>query len=245
MDVQQMTRLRTSFIVAGAALSFFGGAVLGATLAFKKAEAKYAEIADAEIASMKSYRLKAAKPSEDEEPILVAELAEKAVNALETYRGTATPKDDEISAEEFKMSTIRNVFQASLSDQDFNYELEIAKRAEHPNEPYIISKDEYFENEPDNEQLHVTWFAGDEILADDQDEPMIEGEETVGELNLEKFGYGSGDNNVLYVRNEHLGADFEIIRSEGKYAHEVSGFIEHSDDYHRPKVRKFRERDFD
>lgn len=110
-----------------------------------------------------------------------------------------------------------------------------------PDRPYIITHDEFYENEFDFPERQLTWFAGDEVLTDEQDVPVPDVERVCGEDNLLRFGYGSNDENIVYVRNEKLKLNLEISKSEGKYAHEVAGFsqdhIEHSD---RP--RKMRRR---
>jgi hypothetical protein len=96
------------------------------------------------------------------------------------------------------------------------------------------------ENEPDHIQHTLTYFEGDDVLTDEEDQPINETDDTVGNANLLKFGHGSKDNNIVYVRNEKLDLDFEITRSKGSYIKEVLGFIQHDD---RKRVRSFRRRD--
>ena len=103
--------------------------------------------------------------------------------------------------------------------------------------PYIITKDEFFTNEPEYQQVTLSYFEGDDVLTDERDRPQDD-KSVVGEDNLEKFGVGSGEVNTVYVRNDVIELDFEITRSTGKYTEEVLGFIEHSD--RRPGIRKFR-----
>ncbi len=91
-----------------------------------------------------------------------------------------------------------------------------------------------------NEQVSLTYFDGDDVLVDDRDQPVPDPDDSIGEDHLGRFGVGSKDNNIVYVRNDRLELDFEILRSNGKYAQEVLGFIEHSE--HRG-VRKFRHDD--
>lgn len=117
-----------------------------------------------------------------------------------------------------------------------NYEYDpadIEKRT--PDKPYIITETEFFETE--NQTLTITWYVGDEVLADEKDEHIPDIDRVVGEDNLLRFGYGSGDPNILYVRNEKFEVDYEVVKNEGKFTEQVYGFIQHED---RQGPRKFR-----
>lgn len=134
---------------------------------------------------------------------------------------------------------LQNIFGSQDAEKFvWNYEEEVAERtAEYP---YVISFDEFNDGETGYEQSTVTYFEGDDVLADEGDQMIDEIEATVGEGNLYRFGHGSKDNKIVYVRNEKLNLDFEIIHSDNKYAQEVLGFIEHSD---KPEIRRFRSDD--
>lgn len=118
-------------------------------------------------------------------------------------------------------------------DDDFDFEREVPKRS--PDKPYIITFDEFYES--DNQTITLTWFEGDEVLADEKDEHIPTIDKTVGEDNLLRFGYGSRDPNILYIRNEKMETDFEVVKNEGKYTEQVLGFIQHED---KVRPRKFR-----
>lgn len=132
-------------------------------------------------------------------------------------------------------------------DEDiWDYAVEQANRDANPEIPYIIHHDEFFENEREWEQASLTYYEGDDVLADEKDQPVPDPESTVGNDALGRFGFGSKDRNVVYVRNESIEVDFEIMRSTGKYSVEVLGLddedeLRHS--YSRPRNRKFRESD--
>lgn len=122
---------------------------------------------------------------------------------------------------------------------DFDYEEEIQSRD--IDTPYVISHDEFYEGEKEYDQNSVTYFEGDGVLVDERDSPIDDTDMTVGDPNLQRFGHGSLDNNIVYVRNERLEIDFEVARSPGEYVKEVLGFIEHSQQ--SDKVRRFRSED--
>ena len=114
--------------------------------------------------------------------------------------------------------------------------------------PYIITKEEFYENPTDNEQAKYTYWDQDrpDVLVADDDEfnPIVDIEGVAGEDNLLHFGYGSGDLEVLYIRNDLMNLDMHITRSSGRYADEVMG-PEVSDGPHlkHSQPRKFRIRD--
>lgn len=126
-------------------------------------------------------------------------------------------------------------------DPEWNYELELSNRRQ--DQPYIIHVDEFFDSENDHRQIQLIWYEGDEVLCDDQQVPIFNVADTVGEL---KFGHGSKDQNVVYVRNVKNDAEYEITKDPGHYATEVLGIqaeeaYESSDLQHMHSPRKFRE----
>jgi hypothetical protein len=133
---------------------------------------------------------------------------------------------------------VRNVLDEAQTVHDFDIEEEMRNR--NPDEPYVISEEEFLENEPEHVQHNLTYFEEDDVLTDEQDQPIPDTEETVGNANLLRFGQGTKDNNTVFIRNEKLNIDFEVSRNKGSYVREVLGFIQHDD---RRRVKSFRRRD--
>lgn len=92
------------------------------------------------------------------------------------------------------------------------------------NKSYVISVEDYMANEKEFPQLTITYYAGDDTLANDDDEIMDGATRMlwVGE-HLNSFGAMSNDPNIVYIRNLPLKFDLEVIRSDGKYSVEVAG----------------------
>jgi hypothetical protein len=105
-----------------------------------------------------------------------------------------------------------------------------------PDKPYIITLEEFTEGENDADTL--TYYEEDGVLADSQDMPVDRVAEDVGEENLNKFGLGSDDSRMLYVRNEKIGMDYEIILHQGSFAKVVHGI---TNDEPRKRSRTPRE----
>ena len=80
--------------------------------------------------------------------------------------------------------------------------------------PYTISPEEYGELE-DYEQVSLSYYA-DGVLADDRDEVVEEVDCKVGEDSLQKFGEYEDD--CVFVRNDILKIDYEILKDERNYS---------------------------
>jgi hypothetical protein len=110
-----------------------------------------------------------------------------------------------------------NIF--AENDDGWDYEAELAKR--NPRGPYVIHKDEFFNEETDDfHQSTLTWYDGDKTLADEDEKPVYNHHDIIGPF---LFGHGSGDPNVFYVRNERLHAEYEILYDERRFEVEVLG----------------------
>lgn len=90
--------------------------------------------------------------------------------------------------------------------------------------PYVITIDEFMEDDPEIEKVTVTYFDGDGNLADTQDKIIPEVEEIIGSDALTKFGLYSKDKNIVYVRNERIKIDFEVVLDERSYTEAIAGF---------------------
>jgi hypothetical protein len=142
---------------------------------------------------------------------------------------------EEIETTASGTTVIRRQFASSLGpDDDWNYDEELAKRSE--DRPFIIHKDEFYENEHDYSQITLTYYSGDDILVDEDDSPIYSHNQVVGEL---KFGHGSGDPNVVYVRNDKRRAEYEVLFDPGLYSVEVLG-LSIEDNQRARRVREDR-----
>lgn len=119
----------------------------------------------------------------------------------------------------------------ALVPDDWDAEAEEAQR--NPEVPYVISHDEFMENTYEHEQSSLTYYSGDDVLTDEKDEMIQNADEIVGVTNLGRFGEGSRDPNIVYVRNERTESDYEIALNQGTFAEQVMGGFRHSDQPHR------------
>lgn len=138
--------------------------------------------------------------------------------AYSEYAGVTLEPEDLEGEEEEAQPNVVSIFPAN-SDDDWDFDKEVMLRT--PDAPYIIHKDEFFGDEMGwDTQQTLTWYEGDKILCNEQDIPIHKPDNLVGEL---KFGHGSGDPNVVYIRNESLQAEYEVLRDRGSYEIDVLG----------------------
>jgi len=265
METINVKLLVPSALTVAAAL----GAGAGYLVALKVLEKKFRAIADEEIAEARIYYQKLyhrsplviseektendgtemvplVDESQEAPPGTWDELSEVAQERIMTKAmqamGTYVAPVEEMEVTEKREVTVRNTFAEYQPPGEEVLSALLADRD--PSEPYIITKVEYYENEPDHEQRAFTWYEGDSVLVDDQEEynPIQDVNRVVGEDNLLRFGYGSEDEHVIYIRNETVDPPFDlcVTRSTGKYADEVMGFDDTEPHIKHSQPRKFR-----
>lgn len=237
------------YILAGVALvAASTGALVGYKVAEKRLQTKFDNLMDEEIAKTKEHYARINKVEDYETPesavekLVEDEQLEKLVKVysgetedgeIEVTTVEAEVNDDEDSVEVVK-TTRRNIFVNGKDIEEYDLEAELEKRTD--DKPYIITQDEFFENEDERPQVNLTYYRGDDVLADEEDRTIDNADGIVGNENLQKFGYGSNDRNVVYVRNPKINVEYEIVHSHGEYAVEVLGLNSPS----TRKPRKFR-----
>lgn len=244
-------------VVLASVLSAASGTAVGYLVAKNRLERHYSDLASEEIQEAKLFYSKQNKRGEFSDLSALAEKYEEVPemseedaklmgelkDALVEVGYTSDDMAVEINPEEVldvKQSIEKNIFDSSNptdNDGGFSLDDELDKKAK--GLPYILEAEEFFENESEYSQSALTYFEGDDVLVDERDTPIDNVKRAIGEDNL-KFGCGSKDVNVVYIRNDRLNAEYEVTRSFGKFSVEVMGFIEHSD---KSTLRKFR--DFD
>jgi hypothetical protein len=242
MDI---TRIKTPAVLAG---TFVLGGGAGYFFAKKTLETKYAKIATEEIAEARQYfTTNVEKPSLEE---VILEKNKKAFfeEVVDNHRQVFETVADKIEEYDQVSVTVREDFVEVVNnvftDSDnvvWSYQDEMEKRSD--DKPYVIHFDEWTETIPGYEQVQLTYYDEDDTLADSQDVPIDAVEQAVGRANLERFGHGSNDESVVYVRNEAIATDFEIVKTDGSYSREVLGIDDELQHSYRPKIRKFRPSD--
>lgn len=241
----------------------FGGALTYLVVS-KRLSAKYQKEADAQIEDVKNRysvihkngtnleELAAVHPESDRERAedIITEQEYISYDQVETTaEAPESPVEEAISVTQAIIEatsgeiTHHNVFESDDPTTYFNFREEQARRKAKPDLPHVITKDEFDNNDTDYDQATLTYYDGDDVLADQQDSPVDNIEAVMGYENLLRFGHGSGDPRIVYIRNPKLELDFEVVHSDGKFAKEVLGFDDELQHSHRRPQRKFRPSD--
>jgi len=84
-------------------------------------------------------------------------------------------------------------------------------------DPEIITAKSFIDEYPDYEKTTIHYYAEDDVLVDENDEPINHVELVVGYDSLNHFGELDEEDNLLYVRNFKFEIDYEIIKHDEKY----------------------------
>lgn len=239
--VRGMDRVGLAYLGLGLAAGAAIGAVVAFRIAHNQAEAKYSGIAAEEVAEMRQYyhdkmvALDSSKQKTDLEDIVrergysVEEEPPMAVtppNAVVDAARDAADEEIEIGIEvvdEDAEPEVHNVFEDAKVDNTWDEFEERRRRS--PMAPYVIHRDERDALDT-YDNVTFTYYEADDVLCNERDDVIdpAERDKLIGEANLEKFGHGSGDASIVYIRNDHLEMQFEVVRSPNSYAEEVHGF---------------------
>lgn len=221
----------------GGALAGFGiGFAAGYFVSMKRLETKYEKRAEDEIDKMRDHFRQRLVVREDKPELSDLNKRVAALGYRETKPPVPVQEPGGLNTGPQEEVVQRNVFQmddtSKSAEEGWDYEVELEARK--GKEIYIIHQDEY--GAEDNEEITLSYYGGDDILCDASDRIIDDQAKLVANC-LDRFGHGSGDKNTVYVRNETLGIDLEVIKSDKTYAEEVHGF-KHED----PPARRLPKR---
>lgn len=169
-------------------LAFSLGAAAGAAVSWKVIKTKYEQITREEIESVKEYYKNRSQAEDVHEEIDCEEDEEE---------------DDENSTE--LLGEYRDIALGYIVEQ---------KETNDMKKPYIISPEEFGEEyEYDTETL---LYYEDGVLADTDDNIINDVNGIIGFDSLNHFGEYEDDS--VFVRNERLKIDYEVLRYEGTYS---------------------------
>jgi len=123
------------------------------------------------------------------------------------------PEEDDEDCDEDDDSEIRDA--AGMTEQD-TLDLTKVDRTQ----PYVIDDTEFSDEFPHHDKISLYYYRADDVLCEESNEdPIDDIESTVGYDALNKLDMQT----TVWVRNEPLGIDYEIIALRGSYAETVHG----------------------
>lgn len=104
--------------------------------------------------------------------------------------------------------------------------------------PYIIDVEKLAD--PDNSHCKTLWtyYTEDDTMANEQEEIVPNPQDILGDNFRSQFGVGSGDPDMVFIRNNKLGYDYEVTRVQKKYSVVVAGVSEEPPKKQEKPVRR-------
>lgn len=183
--------------------AFAAGAIVGSAVAWFYAKKYYEKIADDEIDSMKEW---VARRVEEQDKV-----AGRTPDPEEANHASPSAKPDLMEY----ASRVEGLGYTNYADTQKRESAPAPKEVNVVDEPYVI-KPEIFGEEDDYDEVSLTYYTGDGVLTDEQDVPVEDVAGTVGEDFAEHFGDYEDDS--VFVRNDHLKTDFEILADQRRYS---------------------------
>ena len=181
---------------------FAAGAAIGSAITWNFIKAKYEQIANEEIASVKDTYAKKLEEIRDHE--IEEELGED--DEDDFY-------EEDTDEEEFSEGDMENYYDAVREYEHNDYDNSAQNELE-VDKPYVISPEEF--GEFDNyEQISLTYYD-DGYLADDMDDLVEDVEDIIGWELLNHIGEYEED--AIHIRNDSLKTDYEILRVMDRYS---------------------------
>lgn len=212
----------------GYVLSFLLGTAAGGTTAFILTKKKYERSVDDEITEIRNRYAELqkeliAKNEKEKEKIMKfeEELENVAQEAIDNYKVL-----EEIAMDEGY--TEPNITVVTAEDMNNMTEEEVEEIVEsEPQEPVAVLNDDIVDEDPyvispeefgnlDHSLLSFTYYAGDKVICDENDQPLDNPDDIFGTYALGTFGMY--DDYTVYVRNDKLKCDYEILLDERSYA---------------------------
>ena len=209
------------------------GIGVGYLVARNQLEKKYGRLLDEEIRRTKEFF--GANYDGDKEALDDPEFMEAAIDAADAmtqYSQGAANIVPSVLAQDLEKAVKRYDKPDSIVEEEVaDIEQNAAASPLDPDAraPYLITFAEFDANETGAEQITVSFFAGDGIVIDEEENVISPDrvEQIIGTDNLNKFGTNKDDPdmepNTIWVRCERFNMDFEVLRSPGKHSVEVLG----------------------
>lgn len=175
-----------------ALLIFAGGTTFGSVVTWKILKEKYADIAQEEIDSVKEI------------------FSRKIESDTGVVRSSVLENGRNDGGDEIKQNV--NRYADIISDNGY-LEKVVEGDISMNESPYVIAPDDF--GDCDYETVSLTYYA-DGVLADEFDDICDDVDELIGVDSLNRFGEYEDDS--VFVRNDALKQDFEILRDEKKYS---------------------------
>lgn len=209
-------------------LSYFIGAAVGCLVTGYLTKKYYKRVADEEIESMKDVMKKRVdKFCEEKFEEKIDDIFEEKTVEEEEDKPSASAEPVNYAAKYRGGGEVNDILDG-LHPTDDGQIAGVSKKKNKKKKGARIIKVDNFDADPQYRKMHVYYYLGDDVVADEYDDDILRGEDdrelgkVVDYVPLEvinKFGFKDNDEEgVIYIRNEDIMYDFEVIKDFGTYA---------------------------
>ena len=175
-------------------LIFAGGVLLGSAATYLIVRDKYKREAQEEVDEVRSIYFEKCRRAESIRKMEDEKEEMKSTILKYGYSDLVNEDSEEIDTED-------------VEDQ---WEEEHIAPVEHPGDPYTITPHQFAYENRHYEKVTLLWYPSEKLLVSEIDGYEEDIDAAIGDDALTKFGEFEED--VVYVRNDRLGIDFEVIR---------------------------------
>lgn len=187
---------------------FAVGVAIGSAVAWKLTKSKYEKIMIEEEKSMREYYNNKVKTYEDAANTLHDFYHEKEKREETKKESETKPESEESKV----LKDLKDRYSEILKDHKYTIDEPCYDGGE--DRPYVIPPEE-FGNADEYDIISLNYYA-DGVLADDWNDPIEDLEATVGEDFASH--YGEYEDDCVYVRNNRLKVEYEILKSLSKFS---------------------------
>ena len=217
------------FVVGGGV-----GFIVGYKIAEKRLSDQFEERLEKETKGMREFYTATKKPYATPQEAAAELIVESDQPTEEDVKAVKTAYHKIVTQEKYQpeMDPVVDFGEQVVASNVFS------KNERDPEIPYIITQEEFMQNDQDWQQITLTYYAGDNVLTDHREDVIEEIEKTIGPDAILSFGINSSDPHTVHVCNEKLGILFEIVQHESSYTKEVLGVDAQAPDLPSGRSRK-------
>ena len=195
---------------------FLGGLAVGAVVGFYVGYRYNKE--KLKLEAFKQSEEEVAKIREQYQQKMVAATPKPSAEEIVEEKGYDKPQ---VTYDRPLPAPVPGVVEPEATKPEWDYEKELERRTK--SEPYVIHQDEFVHDENGYNHVVYTYYAGDDVMVDEENgHPLPHADIVVGLNNLQ-FGHGTDDDDVVFVRNDRLEIEMEICRTQDSYEEKILG----------------------